>query len=173
MRAMKRRSFLPLIELSRELHRRKVYPTVAAYAVAVWILLQIAEVTFEPLGLPNSLMTGLVVLAIGGFPLVLALSWHFDVRLTGPQRKAESLAKPNEADILPSIAVLPFIDMSPDKDQGYFCEGVAEEILNALTKIRRLRVAARISSFQFQGVEDDVRKIGKTLGVRAILEGIE
>ena len=168
---MKKRSFLPLIVLSRELQRRKVYPAVAAYAVTVWILLQIAEVTFEPLGLPHSLMVGLIALAIGGFPVVLALSWHFDIRLTGPQRQAKSLAKESETDTLPSIAVLPFVDMSPDKDQGYFCEGVAEEILNALTKIRRLRVAARISSFQFQGVENDVRKIGEILGVRAILEG--
>jgi len=71
----------------------------------------------------------------------------------------------------PSIAVLPFIDMSPDRDQDYFCEGMAEEILNALTRIDGLRVAARTSSFQFKGRAADVRKVGQELGVRTVLEG--
>jgi len=66
---------------------------------------------------------------------------------------------------------LPFVDMSPEQDQGYFCEGVAEEILNALTKIQQLNVAARTSSFQNSASAGDVREIGKELGVKTILEG--
>jgi len=71
----------------------------------------------------------------------------------------------------PSIAVLPFKDMSPRQDQEYFCEGIAEELLNALVQIEGLRVAARTSSEQFKGRGMDVRAIGRELGVRSVLEG--
>jgi serine/threonine protein kinase/Flp pilus assembly protein TadD len=70
-----------------------------------------------------------------------------------------------------SIAVLPFADMSPERDQTYFCEGVAEEILNSLTRVEGLQVASRTSSFQFKGAAEDIRRIGERLNVRSILEG--
>ncbi|MCI0612437.1 protein kinase [bacterium] len=70
-----------------------------------------------------------------------------------------------------SIAVLPFADMSQAKDQDYFCEGMAEEIINALAKISGLKVLARISSFQFKNQSIDVCEIGKRLGVATVLEG--
>ncbi len=72
---------------------------------------------------------------------------------------------------LPSIAVLPFIDMSPGRDQAYFCEGMAEELINALTRIEGLRVASRTSSFQFSAAGADIRAIGERLAVGTILEG--
>ena len=71
----------------------------------------------------------------------------------------------------PSIAVLPFADMSPEKDQDYFCEGMAEELIDALTKLRGLRVAARTSSFHFKGKNLQMAEIGRTLNVRTLLEG--
>jgi adenylate cyclase len=70
-----------------------------------------------------------------------------------------------------SIAVLAFSDMSSAKDQDYFCDGIAEEIINNLTRIRGLRVSSRTSSFAFKGKSEDVRAIGKNLGVATILEG--
>ena len=70
-----------------------------------------------------------------------------------------------------SIAVLPFIDMSPQKDQDCFCEGIAEEILNKLSHIDGLKVIARTSSFQFKGKQTDIAEIGKKLAVSTILEG--
>lgn len=160
-----------------ELKRRKVYPTAAAYALVAWILLQIGEVTFEPLHLPDWAMTALVILAIVGFPLALVVAWFFDISAKGLKRgpglapTASQGASFPTASALPSIAVLPFVDMSPDKDQGYICEGVAEEILNALTRIEKLHVAARTSSFQFKGGAVDIREIGERLGVQAVLEG--
>ena len=72
---------------------------------------------------------------------------------------------------IPSIAVLPFRDMSPEKDQEYFCEGIAEELLNAFTKVSSLRVAARTSSFRFKGDNLDIPSIGKRLNVNNVLEG--
>jgi len=71
---------------------------------------------------------------------------------------------------IPSIAVLPFVDMSREKDQAYFCEGIAEEIINALSIVRGLRVAARTASFQFRG-ECEPREIGRRLRVETLLEG--
>lgn len=85
----------------------------------------------------------------------------------------EALQKDSDLSTPPvrSIAVLPFSDMSQSKDQDYFCEGMAEEIINALAKIPGLKVPARISSFQFKNQTIDVREIGKRLGVATVLEG--
>lgn len=70
-----------------------------------------------------------------------------------------------------SIAVLPFVNMSSDQDNEYFSDGISEEIINALVKIEGLRVTSRTSSFTFKGKKEDLRQIGKTLGVNSILEG--
>src|SRR5437870_362072 len=79
-------------------------------------------------------------------------------------------ATPNE---LPakSIAVLPFVDLSPAKDQEYFCDGISEEILDALAKVEGLRVVARTSSFSFKAKNADVAEIAQKLNVQNILEG--
>ena len=70
-----------------------------------------------------------------------------------------------------SIAVLAFKDMSPQKDQDYLCEGLAEELINALTKINSLRVSARTSAFAFKDKQIDIREIGSKLNVETVLEG--
>jgi serine/threonine protein kinase/tetratricopeptide (TPR) repeat protein len=70
-----------------------------------------------------------------------------------------------------SIAVLPFVDMSPDRDQEYFADGIAEEIINALSKLQALRVASRTSSFAFKGKSEDIGEIGRKLKVGTVLEG--
>ncbi len=74
-------------------------------------------------------------------------------------------------EVIESIAVLPFMDMSPDSDQQYFGDGMAEELITALTCLDGLQVAARTSSFRFRGDAPDVREIGKLLGVETVLEG--
>jgi serine/threonine protein kinase/Tfp pilus assembly protein PilF len=71
----------------------------------------------------------------------------------------------------PSIAVLPFTDMSPPRDQAYFCEGMAEEIINALTRVEGLRVAPRTSTFQARASSQDLEQIATALRVRHLLEG--
>ena len=72
---------------------------------------------------------------------------------------------------VPSIAVLPFADMSPQKDQDYFCEGMAEEIINALTGLEGLQVASRTSAFQAKARDFDMAEIGTRLKVGTVLEG--
>ncbi|MFC1628490.1 protein kinase [Gemmatimonadota bacterium] len=79
-----------------------------------------------------------------------------------------SVAKKTTA---PSIAVMPFKDMSPEQDQEFFCDGMAEEIINALTQVESLPVVARTSAFSFKDREIDIREIGKQLNVEHVLEG--
>jgi TolB-like protein/tRNA A-37 threonylcarbamoyl transferase component Bud32 len=78
---------------------------------------------------------------------------------------------PARVEETPSIAVLPFANMSGDKEQEYFSDGLAEEILNLLARIPGLRVIARTSAFAFKGQNTDIRRIAETLGVKTILEG--
>src|SRR6185369_12334389 len=70
-----------------------------------------------------------------------------------------------------AIAVLPFTDMSAGRDQDFFCEGLAEELIDALTHVEGLRVASRSASFQFRSPGVDVREVGRQLRVGALLEG--
>jgi adenylate cyclase len=78
---------------------------------------------------------------------------------------------PEEPAAEPSVAVLPFTDMSRERDQAYFCEGIAEEITNALNRVEGLRVASRTSAFHFRPGAADSREISRRLHVRTLLEG--
>jgi TolB-like protein/Tfp pilus assembly protein PilF len=165
----------------KELRRRKVIRVAIVYGVVAWLLVQVAQATFEPLNLPRWTLTLVIMLAILGFPISVALAWAFESTPEGVRREKSAddvgarQAPASAAAVSdhhpPSIAVLPFVDMSPDRDQDYFCEGMAEEILNALTRIEGLRVAARTSSFQFKGRAADIRKVAQELGVNTVLEG--
>jgi serine/threonine-protein kinase len=97
-----------------------------------------------------------------------------------PARRYQSVAElraalepvaANGAKRAPSIAVLPFENMSGDKDNEYFSDGLSEEIINALAKIPGLKVIARTSAFAFKGKHEDIRRIADALGVATILEG--
>jgi len=96
-------------------------------------------------------------------------------RITGEtpvtaERRIETITR-SERECINSIAVLPFKDMSPQRDQDYFCEGLAEELINALTQVKGLKVPARTSSFSFKGKEEHIREIGRQLNVGSVLEG--
>jgi len=171
-----------------ELRRRKVFRVALVYLVAAWLLIQVADAVFEPLGLPAWSLKLVIVLAALGFPLACALAWAFDVTPRGIERTpalpvaadaAATTAAAATPSALPaaesppaaSVAILPFSDMSPARDHEYFCDGIAEEIINTLCCVRGMRVASRTSAFQFKGRSADVREIGKALGVGAVLEG--
>jgi hypothetical protein len=83
----------------------------------------------------------------------------------------QSVDDPVVTTVRPSIAVLPFEDMSPGRDQDYFSDGISEEILNLLAKIPNLKVIGRTSSFAFKGMNQDLRVIGEKLDVKMVLEG--
>ncbi len=93
-----------------------------------------------------------------------------DVRELSRNSASAGLIASAPADAVPAIAVLPFSDMSPDRDQGFFCEGIAEEIINAFSQVEGVHVASRGSSFQFSSAYD-VRDVGKKLKVDMVLEG--
>jgi adenylate cyclase len=97
-----------------------------------------------------------------GYRFVAALENSADKLAPDPQSSQPGIS---------AIAVLPFADMSPARDQDYLCEGLAEELINALTQIDGLRVAARTASFQFRSSGADIREIGHQLRVGTILEG--
>lgn len=107
-----------------------------------------------------------LLLGIGALAAAPGLIWYFLLRgIASPTQRqtAEQQA--------PSIAVLAFADMSPGKDQEYFSDGIAEEILNALAHVDGLRVIGRTSSFSFKGKNVDLRTIGRELNAGALLEG--
>ena len=119
----------------------------------------------------NYLIGALAVLAI-----VMMAAERFIPRTAPIPAATEAApgASPAEAPVqaaAKSIAVLPFADMSAGKDQEYFADGLAEELLNLLAKLPELRVIGRTSSFQFKGRNEDLRVIGETLNVAHILEG--
>jgi TolB-like protein/Flp pilus assembly protein TadD len=163
-------------ELWAQLKKRKVVRVALAYILVSWVVMQVGEVVFEGLGLPPWALTLLIVLLLLGFPVALVLAWAYEVTPMGVRKDSaghiESIIEAeDDLDSAPSIAVLPFDDMSEKANQAYFCEGIAEEILNALTKIANLRVASRVASFQFGGKQADIQEIGRKLGVQHVLEG--
>lgn len=186
-----------------ELRRRRVLRTLAAYVVVGWVVLQVADVTFEPLGLPHWIQRALIITVIAGIVPTAVLAWVYDLTRRGlvrtppageaarddAARGGESAPAPSpnghaaaasgggdtavagRASAIASIAILPFADLSQAHDQDWFCDGLAEEIIDSLCCVRGLRVASRTASFRFRDGATDPREIGRQLTVDAILEG--
>jgi TolB-like protein len=114
---------------------------------------------------------GKFVFAAAALLAILAVGWYFYGQASFHKGDAATPAAAVRAIPAKSIAVLPFSDLSPNHDQEYFSDGMAEEILDALAKVEDLKVAGRTSSFSFKGRNEDLRSIGATLGVANVLEG--
>jgi len=93
--------------------------------------------------------------------------YRFVAAVKSSRERSRQLSPPNDA----SIAVLPFVNLSSDAGNQYFCDGLAEELINALAKLEQIRVVARTSAFFFKGKETDIREIGRKLKVDTVLEG--
>ena len=164
-----------------ELKRRRVIHVITIYAGVAFVSIELVNNITEPLRLPEWMPTLVIVILILAFPFIVALSWIYDltakgIRKTEPFEASGSGTGSGDAFSLSdrienSIAVLPFQDMSPERDQGYFCEGIAEEILNILSHMDTLKVVSRTSSFAFKDGDRDIREIGEKLEVKNILEG--
>ena len=204
----------PMEKFFREAMRRNVVKVAVVYLIAGWLTMQVADVMFPALNLPEWLTSAIAALLLIGFPFALIFAWAFEMTPEGIKKESEidrnesitsqtgkklntsiiiilSIAlgfmlidkfvlQPEDAeetpqavvaDIKPSIAVLPFVNMSGDKDNEYFSDGLSEELLNLLAKIPALHVAGRTSSFQFKGTNQDLRLIGEQLNVANVLEG--
>ena len=139
------------------------------------------DVTPEGLKAEKGIRGSKSFLLIAAGLAALAFAWYFkgqpaylDAAAPPSATSGTSAAvasKPSAPISKKSIAVLPFVNMSADKDQEYFSDGISEEILNALAQVKDLKVAGRTSSFQFKGKNNDLRAVGQALGVAHILEG--
>ena len=160
----------------RELRRRKVIRVAAFYILASWVAIEVASVIFPELMLPAWSVRLIIVLALIAFPFVVVLAWVFDITPEGVERTPAITIAANEAAALPapperSLAVLPFRNIGGDRENDYFCEGLAEDLLIVLSRVEGLRVAARSSAFAFRDGTSDVRTIGEKLNVANVLEG--
>jgi len=165
---VKGRARLPLRRFWDELRRRHVVRVVIYYAIFGWVVIQVADVMFEAFELDH-LLRYLLAGVMAFFPVVLALSWMFDITPSGVER-TQPLPEPVDAPA-GSLAVLPFANLSDDTENEYFSDGLSEEIRSQLAAVPGLKVAARSSSFAFKGRHEDAREIGRRLNVAAILEG--
>ena len=184
-----------------ELKRRKVYRVAIAYIVAGWALAQGLAQVLPVFDISNGVIRPVIVLLLIGFPVALVLAWVFDVTPQGIKRtpttvdsnsrRRRSIAMLTTAGIvvsaavgffvLPlvsahkidkSIAVVPFQNLSDEKENAYFADGIQDDILTNLSKIGDLKVISRMSVMSFRGDgAHNARDIGKTLGVATLLEG--
>ena len=197
-----------------ELKRRNVAKVALVYIIAGWLTMQVVDVMFPALQLPEWLVSAVAAFVIIGFPFAIIFAWAFEMTPEGIKRekdvdRSESIApqtgqKLNHTaliilaiavgfllidkfvlqssdertgqetvvtEVKPSIAVLPFVNMSDDQENEYFSDGLSEELLNLLAKIPQLHVAGRTSSFKFKGTNEDLRIIGEALNVANVLEG--
>ena len=183
-----------------EVKRRKVYRVAAAYIIAAGGIIQLASATFPAWELPNWSLRLVILLLLVGFPIALILAWAFDITSQGIRATPDTPAPRTRRRrniimliatgvvisaatgffLLPrvaahkvdkSIAVLPFENLSDEKENAYFADGVQDDVLTNLSKISDLRVISRTSVMQYRGRPTNLREIGKALGVSNILEG--
>ena len=183
-----------------EVKRRKVYRVAAAYIIAAGGIIQLASAAFPAWELPNWALRLVIVLLLIGFPIALILAWAFDVTPQGikttpasaPKAKLRRnllvlvaagvlvsaiagffllLPRASAHKIDKSIAVLPFENLSDEKENAYFADGIQDDVLTNLSKIGDLKVISRTSVMPYRGKASNVREIGKALGVATILEG--
>jgi TolB-like protein/Tfp pilus assembly protein PilF len=183
-----------------EVKRRKVYRVAAAYIIAAGGVIQLASAAFPAWELPNWALRLVIVALLMGFPIALILAWVYDITAQGV-RATPTPAIPGSHRrrnivmlvltgviisaaagffLLPrvsahkcdkSIAVLPFENLSDEKENAYFADGIQDDVLTNLSKVGDLKVISRTSVMPYRGKGSNVREIGKALGVGAILEG--
>jgi TolB-like protein/Tfp pilus assembly protein PilF len=192
-----------------ELRRRNVYRAAVIYALAGWLLIQVATQVFPFFQVPNWVVRLVIVLLVLGFPVALVLAWAFEITPEGIRKTDEVPAGKSirwkagrkidfaiigilavaiafllylrlvpthqvaagESTAEKSIAVLPFENLSADKENAYFTVGIQDEILTRLSKIADLKVISQTSSQQYKSVPENLPEIALQLGVTHILEG--
>ena len=192
--------YVAMTSFFEEAKRRKVYRVAAAYIIAAGGIIQLASAAFPAWELPNWALRLVIVVLLMGFPIALILAWAYDITAQGV-RATPAPATPRSHCrrnifmlvatgvvisaaagffLLPrvsahkcdkSIAVLPFENLSDEKENAYFADGVQDDVLTNLSKVGDLKVISRTSVMPYRGKATNVREIAKALGVGAILEG--
>lgn len=160
-----------MMKFFRELQRRKVYQVAAVYAAAAWGLLQVADIIFPRLGLPDWSVTFLFAIEVVGFPLALILSWIFDFTPSGMVRTGDMAGDDRVARDRESLAVLPFLNMSDDADLEHLADGLVEDLITRLQGNIGIPVNSRNSCFVYKGVAVDIPKVADELGAAFVMEG--
>src|SRR5213083_1462266 len=182
-----------------EVKRRKVYRVAVAYIIAAGGIIQLGSAAFPAWELPNWALRLVIVLLLVGFPIALILAWAFDVTPLGIRATPSTPRTHRRRNVImlvvtgvivsaiagffllphissahkidKSIAVLPFENLSDEKENAYFADGIQDDVLTNLSKIGDLKVISRTSVMPYRGKASNVREIGKALGVATILEG--
>ena len=154
-----------------ELKRRKVYRVAVAYIVAAWVLAQVATQIFPFFEIPTWAVRLVIIALILGFPIAVVLAWAYDITPSGIKRTEEIAPAPSVTVPEKSIAVLPFENLSDDRENTFFADGVHDDILSSLAKIADLKVISRTSVQQYRTGARNLREIGEALGVAHVLEG--
>lgn len=186
--------------LIEELRSRSVFRATVAYCVVAWMLLQVADVTFDRLPIPDNSMTVLIVLVVLGLPITVILAWAYDITLRGIVRHGEKDQRAWRLAFVPfvlvvvtvsvaigfglyklslqfwdpapqAIAVLPFTNMSGNEEDEYFSDGLTEEIQTLISRIGVFRVVSLNSTYQLKNTDLDYVTIARRLGVDIILHG--
>lgn len=162
-----------MFKFYREIRDRSVIKVGIAYLVSAWLVLQLADVIVPALGLPETAVSWVLAVLAVGFVISLVLTWLFDITPEGLKRTDAPATPVPALDVAgrQSIAVVPFPDLSAEKNQEHFCNGLTEEILNALARIPNLRVASHTSSFSLKGKDLSLKDIASRLNVGHVLEG--
>jgi len=159
------------VSVLTELRRRKVYRVAAIYAAAAWGLLQVADIIFPLLGLPDWSVTFLFAVEVVGFPLALILSWIFDYTPAGVVRSADLPGDSAPARSGQSLAVLPFSNFSNDSNLEHLADGLVEDLITRLQGQVGIPVNSRNSCFVYKNVAVDIPKVAQELGAAFIVEG--
>ncbi|HSN51487.1 MAG TPA: tetratricopeptide repeat protein [Woeseiaceae bacterium] len=186
--------------LVRQLQERSVFRALVAYGVVAWMLLQVADVTFDRLPIPRNSMTVLIVLVVIGFPVVAIVAWAYELTARGIVRHGDAGTRAPRMAFLPfvavvavvavgsgsllyylsqnfweaprrSIAVLPFTNTSGEAETEYFSEGLTEEIQSLIVRLNEFRVVALSTTRQFKDSLMDAVSIADQLGAEAVLLG--
>jgi len=189
-----------LQHLVAELRSRSVFRALVAYGVASWMLLQIADVTFDRLPLPENSMTVLIIMVIIGFPVTFVLAWGYEFTRQGIVRHEETDGGAPRMEITSyivlvvavtvtagsllyyvaektwqpgprSVAVLPFDNITQDEDTEYFSDGLTEEIQNLIIRLNEFRVVAMGAGGSLQDSFSDVISIARRLDADVVLQG--
>ena len=183
-----------------ELRSRSVFRATVAYCIVAWMLLQVADVTFDRLPIPEGSMTVLIVLAIVGLPCTIVLAWAYEITLRGIVRHEQADGRSSRLTFLPfivvlvgvtaavgfglyylslriwepepqAIAVLPLTNLSESQDTEYFSDGLTQEIQSLIVRLDEFRVVSLSSTYQLKDTTLDYRTIAKRLDVDVILHG--
>jgi hypothetical protein len=177
-------------DVIEELRKRSVFRATVVYCVVAWLLLQVADVTFDQLPIPDGAMTVLIVLAILGLPVTVVLAWAYDITIRGIVRHEETrggaprlaflpfillviavgggltyglyyLSLDLQEEEPPALAVLPFVNMSAAEDAEYFSDGLTEEIRNLMVRLNEFRVVALSSAYELKDKAIDIPTIAQ------------